>query len=172
MRSVSTILAIAAAMALASCGSAGDPADDLFAEIEASLAETAYLPSYQRCVIRKAEELVPPAKIRRLLELSPEQAGEAGFELILPAAVKCQEETKGPIVDPNATAAELAPIRDRSARAYGRVVLKEGATRTQARCVERAFNAMSNAELIEFANATTAAQEKQFLPAIKSCFVE
>jgi hypothetical protein len=169
MHRMSTLLAVAAAIAVAGCGSS-DEVEDPFAGAKAFLAETAYLPSYQRCVIREGERLATPAELRRIDGLPEEQSLKAGIDILEPATVKCKEDARGPIIDPQATSAELAPLKELSAQAFALGAVEGGATRAQADCLERRVNAMSDAEMIEFGNTTGArAQEKVVLPVLESC---
>ncbi|MGB7686499.1 MAG: hypothetical protein WBL45_12045 [Solirubrobacterales bacterium] len=97
---------------------------------------------------------------------------KAGIDILEPATLKCKEDARGPIIDPQATSAELAPLKELSAQAFALGAVEAGATRAQADCIERAFGAISDAKVVEFGNTTTRAQEKLALPIVEPCLVE
>jgi hypothetical protein len=163
-------LAATAALALLGCGTTDDSPDDPFAAAKELIAKTAYLPAFQRCMIKGAEQQVSSTEIDELSSEPEDQQLKASIHLLEPVALKCKEATKGPIVDPQATSAELAPIKDLTARGGAIGAEDAGVTSAQARCIERQIKAMSDDEFVEFANAASAkAQESQILPAVKAC---
>jgi hypothetical protein len=134
------------------------------------LARTAYLPSYQRCVIRKSEQLITPAHLESFDSLPEGRRLGVATRILEPATLKCKEEARGQIVDTHATSEELAPIRDLTAKEFAIAFVEAGATNAQAHCFAQGMRDLSNGELIELANAaSTKAQEKQLQALVNTC---
>ena len=169
MRRTSTLLAIAAALALASCGSSVD-STELFAEVEARYAETAYLPSYQRCVIREAEDQFPTEKLEELAELPRSEGLTAASEVLAPAEIECSKKRSGDrVIDPNASPQELVVTRDGRAEAIASGIIVSGEGSALARCVERQIKSLSDSKFIEFENASFADQATQLAQIAEPC---
>jgi len=166
MRWIGALVA-AAALLLAGCGSAGDSAEDVLESFRTALADTAYTPSFQRCVIKEVEDVYSSEEFRDLDEPSQRRKG---VETAKPAFAECREKASGPIVEADATSAELASIRESFAEGIAEGAIEGGMSPAQARCVERGIDALPAAKFIELVNTLSpSAQAKQLLPLFKSC---
>jgi hypothetical protein len=169
MHRMSAFLAVAAVIAVAGCGSADDSTGDPFAKLEGRLAETAYLPAYQRCTIEEAERLFSPEELGELAELPRNEALKAISKVLVPAELKCKQRSGDRVVDPDASPRELERTRDRRAKTLAEGVVLSGEGAALGRCVERQVESLSDSRYIEFENASFAAQASQLAQMAEPC---
>lgn len=152
LRTIALAAASLASVAALGCGSAGDSESDPFALGRDLFAETGYLPSYQECVIEEAERAVPEERVAALADLPPEEQLERLSTLFGPAALRCGEKSEK-ILDPNASAAEIAPIKRVVAQQVAAEARQADAGEAFARCMEQRVGAMPDADFLLVANA-------------------
>jgi hypothetical protein len=140
----------------------------VFAVTKALMAKTAYVPSYQRCILRQAEHLLTPAEAEELVHLPAAERERRGAEVFAKAIPHCAKPGQK-IVDPNATAAELEPIRAQTAQSVKTILAEGRASPSKRACVSDQVNQMTDASLIELANGSLAVQTAILNELLKPC---
>jgi hypothetical protein len=174
------IVALAAGVIVAGCGSSGDqtsslngqevtvPGDvhDVYGEVEAFLDQLPYQSWYTRCVVQRLKGALSPTEAEALSEL-PEAAREKKATAILAkVGPACEESTDRPLVDPNASSKELDLLRAGDIASVGE---STNFTAAQNACVETGFEELPDSEIVEIGNGTPKARDAILLSVIKPC---
>ncbi len=161
----------AATLALAGCGSSTDSigSSDAIEAASLLLEQNGYLPAYKDCVVAEAEDQFSRAELDELAELPRRQQQNAAAETMEPIELKCKERAGGRILNPDASRADLAPIKDAFVEELVTVAREEGWTSSGARCIERILEEKADAEFIEFVNSTNRDFERQLSPIAEFC---
>jgi hypothetical protein len=177
------IAALATGLLLAACGGgSGDrtanlgnetitvPADvqGIYPELEAVLAQFPYQRWYTNCLIATVKKELSPKEAEEL-ENSPGSNGAAKAEEIIAAAVPACEASKRPVIDPNASAKELALYRAGNVERIAKYAESEGFEGAQIECIEEAVEKLPVSEVVSLGNGTHKVREGILVSVLAHC---
>jgi hypothetical protein len=119
-------------------------------------------------MVGQAEKLLTPAEADKLADMPTDPRERKSIALVEEAAAGCAQPGR-PTLKPNATPAELAPIRSQTVLSVEAQFANEGATSEEQRCAGRSMKGLSDAEIIEMSNASLRRGEELFLQEIEEC---
>jgi hypothetical protein len=180
-----TLLVIAALLTgllLAACGSSGSktervgggtitvPADvhGVYPELETLLAQFPYQGWYTKCVISRVKSELSPQEVETL-EQKPESSGAGKAEEIIAAAGAACKESKRPLIDPNASAKELALFRAGFVEPLQSEAEKHGFEGAQLECVEQTVEELPVGKVVGLGNGTNAVRKGILLSVLAQC---
>lgn len=177
------IAALATGLLLAACGGGSGnqtatlgsetitvPADvhGIYPELEAVLAKFPYQRWYTDCLISTVKKELSPKEAEEL-ENSPESNGAAKAEEIIAAAVPACEASKRPVIDPNASAKELALYRAGYVERMARYAETKGFEGAQVECVEQTVEELPGSKVVGLGNGTHRVREGILLSVLAHC---
>jgi hypothetical protein len=177
------IAALAMGLLLAACGSSGGqtesvgggtvtvPADvhGVYPELETLLAQFPYQRWYTDCVISRVKKELGPKEVEALEE-QPESSSAAGAEQIIATAGHfCERSSKRPLIDPNASAKELALYRAGYVEPLKSKAEAEGFEGAQVECVGETVEELPPGKVIGLGNGTTAVRKGILLSIFAQC---
>jgi hypothetical protein len=177
-----TLLAIVtlAAAVLAGCGSSGDqtvgggftvPSDvhGLYGEAEAILNQLPYQSWYTQCVVRGIRKSISPTEAEKLAAL-PEAQREVKLEKELASAgPECEESSKRPVIDPNASDKEFDLYRSSYLAPLTEIAKEDNFDSEGISCVEEAVQELPTHQLIVLGNGARKAREAILVSILTPC---
>jgi hypothetical protein len=177
------IAALATGLLLAACGSSGGktesvgggtvtvPADvhGVYPELETLLAQFPYQRWYTDCVISRVKKELSPKEVEALEE-QPESSSAAGAEQIIATAGHfCERSSKRALIDPNASAKELALYRAGYVEPLKSKAEAEGFEGAQVECVGETVEELPPGKVIGLGNGTSAVRKGILLSIFAQC---
>jgi hypothetical protein len=140
----------------------------IFAVTMAMFAKTAYLPSYQDCMMREARRLLTPTQAMQLMRLPAAEREQRGMGVLAKAQPHCYRPGQT-LVNPNATHAQLTLIRAQTALTLKAEIAGSNLSQSKKSCAVAQINKMPDAVLIELANGTTAVKSAVVNRILRPC---
>jgi hypothetical protein len=176
------IAALATGLLLAACGSSGDktesvgggtitvPADvhGVFPELETLLAQFPYQRWYTDCVIARVKKELSPKEVEELEE-QPESSSAGAERIIATAGHFCEKSSNRPLIDPNASAKELALYRAGYVEPLKSKAEAEGFKGAQVECVGEAVEELPPGKVVGLGNGTSAVRKGILLSVFAQC---
>jgi hypothetical protein len=120
-------------------------------------------------VQKRVEKTISPAEAEALSELSESEREQKITQVTAQAKQSCEAATTRPVIDPNASDAELALLRAGYIPAMAELAEAHELTPAQVACVEHGFEAMPNKLLIQMGNGSHRVREGILLSVFKPC---
>lgn len=186
-RAALALIAALAALVLVGCGGSsggqtatvGDqtitvPGDThgVYGELEAILTQLPYEAWYTKCVVAEVKKRIGRAEAEALAKLPEGEREKKATEITSRAGPACEARHHLPVVDPSASAKELALLRAGYASSMTALAEAHGATAHQIACVERGFEKLSDKQLVAVVNGAKAVREGILLSVFKPCSKE
>ncbi len=139
---------------------------DVYGEVEAFLDQLPYQGWYTHCVQKRVEAAISPAEAKALSGQPESEREVKATQIIAKAVPACERSTDRPVIDPNASSAELDLLR---AEDISSVAESTNLTAAQDACVEQGFEELPDSAIVEIGNGTTKARDGIPLSVIKPC---
>lgn len=177
------IVALATGLLFAACGSSGGqtesvggatvtvPADvhGLYPELETILDQLPYQGWYTRCVVARVKKELSTKEVEAL-ERTSESSGAGKAEQVISAAgPACEKSSKRPLVDPNASADELALYRAGLVEKIGKIAEAKGFKSPGIECVGQEVEGLPRDQVIALGNGTHRVREGILLSVLAHC---
>ena len=177
------IAALATGLLLAACGSSSGqtesggggtitvPADvhGVFPELETLLAQFPYQRWYTDCIVARVKKELSPEEVEALEERPESSLAGKAKRIIAAAGPACEESSNRPVIDPNASAKELALYRAGYVERIRKVAETHGFEGAQVECVEQTVEELPGSEVVGLGNGTHQVREGILLSVLAQC---
>lgn len=173
------IVALAAAV-LAGCGSSGGgtvaggftvPTDvhDLYGEVESILDQLPYQSWYTKCVVSRVKKAVSPKEAEELAGLPESERESKASKVVAKAKLACEESSKRPVIDPNASEKELGLYRASYVSPLREIAEADKFDEAGVACVEEAVESLPAKKVITLGNGTRKARAAILVSILTPC---
>jgi hypothetical protein len=178
------IAALATGLLLAACGGSSGgqtesvgggtitvPADvhGVFPELETLLAQFPYQRWYTDCIVARVKKELSPEEVEALEERPESSLADKAKRIIAAAGPACEESSNRPVIDPNASAKELALYRAGYVERIRKVAETHGFEGAQVECVEQTVEELPGSEVVGLGNGTHQVREGILLSVLAHC---